>query len=299
MERRRVEVREVGLRDGLQMERPIDPGARAAVIEAVVGAGVRAVEVGSFVSPKAVPALADTAAVFARLEKQPGVTYSALIPNRRGMELATAAGADEVHLVLSASETHNRENVRRSTDESIADVLGLAADAPMPVEVVISTAFGCPFEGDVPVGRVVDVARRLAAGGIGRLSLGDTTGMATPALVRERVDALRGVLPGTRLNMHFHNTRGIGAANVLAALEAGIDSFDASVGGLGGCPFAPGASGNVSTEDTVFLLEEMGCDTGIDLPHLIVAARLMQDVIGRDLPGQVMKAGPRLAQSRP
>jgi hydroxymethylglutaryl-CoA lyase len=233
----------------------------------------------------------------AGIARRPGVVYRALVPNVKGAELALAAAADEIEVVVSASETHNQRNVRRSVEESIAaagELTRLAHDASTPVEAIVSTAFGCPYEGDVPETRVAGVAARLHEGGADRLSFGDTTGMATPARVHRLLDALgaAGIDPDG-VSLHFHNTRGTGLANVLAALERGVSRFDASVGGLGGCPYAPGATGNIVTEDLVHMLEDMGIDTGVDLDALIACAHLAQDIVGRELPGQVMRAGPR------
>jgi hydroxymethylglutaryl-CoA lyase len=215
----------------------------------------------------------------------------------KGAERALAAGADELEVVVSASETHNQRNVRRSVGESLAgaaELVGLAHDAGTPVEAIVSTAFGCPYEGDVAPARVAEVAAALRAGGADRLSLGDTTGMATPRRVDDVPDALaaQGIETAT-VGLHFHNTRGTGLANVLAGLERGVTRFDASVGGLGGCPYAPGATGNIVTEDLVHMLEDMGIATGVDLAALMECAQLAEELVGRELPSQVLRAGPR------
>jgi hydroxymethylglutaryl-CoA lyase len=292
-----VEIGEVGPRDGLQNEAPVALADRIRLIDALSRTGLRRIEAVSFVSPRAIPAMAGAAEVMAAITRVPGVSYRALVPNVRGAEDALAAGADEIEVVVSASETHNRKNVRRSVDESIVaaqDLTHLAHAAATPVEAIVSTAFGCPYEGDVPESRVAEVAARLRTGGADRLSFGDTTGMATPRRVGTLLDALDefGVDPAG-VGLHFHNTRGTGLANVVTALERGVTRFDASIGGLGGCPYAPGATGNIVTEDLVHMLEDMGIDTGVDLAALIGCAHVAQDIVGRELPGQVMHAGPR------
>lgn len=294
----RVTIVEVGLRDGLQAERTILPTAqKLELAERLLDAGLRHLEVTSFVSPRAVPQLADAAELLAALGRRPGVELSALVPNAKGAERAVAARVDAMVVFLSASESHNRKNLNRPIDHSLADVAEvtrIAEPARIPVHAALSVCFGCPFEGEVPLAQVLRIAEDLAMLGIRRLSLGDTTGMATPPLVRERVEALRAELPGLELALHFHNTRGIGLCNVMAGLDCGIDRFESSIGGLGGCPFAPGATGNVVTEDLVYLLEECGVATGVDLERLILAAQAMERAVGHPLPGQVMKAGPRL-----
>jgi hydroxymethylglutaryl-CoA lyase len=292
-----VEIREVGPRDGLQNESPIPVADRVRLIDALSRTGLRRIEAVSFVRPDAIPSMAGSEEVMACIDRRPGVVYSALVPNVRGAERALAAGVDELQVVVSASETHSRKNVRRSVSESIEgarELAGLAREAGRPVEGIVSTAFGCPYEGDVAPDRVAGVARQLLDGGADRCSFGDTTGMATPRRVDELLDALAalGVLAG-QVGLHFHNTRGTGLANVLAGLERGVTRFDASVGGLGGCPYAPGASGNIVTEDLVHMLDDMGIETGVDLDALIGVAHLAQDLVGRELPGQVMRAGAR------
>ena len=289
-----VSLREVGPRDGLQSEAPLPPEARVQLVEALAAAGFRRIEVGSFVSPRAVPAMAGTGEVFAALRRRPGVTYSALVPNRRGAELALAAGADRLQVVVAASETYNRKNVNRSVAETLAqigEVVRLAGS--VPVEATISTAWGCPYEGDVPTGRVVELARRLAGLGCQALSLGDTTGMATPTRVVALLEALAPV--GLPVNCHFHDNRGTALANLLAALQAGGTDFDVAVGGLGGSPSAPAAAGNAASEEVVHMLEDMGVRTGVDLEALLAAARLAQELVGHPLPSRVLAAGPRSA----
>lgn len=294
----RATIVEVGLRDGLQAERAILPTAqKLELAQLLLDAGLRHLEVTSFVSPRAVPQLADAGELLAALGRRPGVELSALVPNAKGAERAVAARVDAMVVFLSASESHNRKNLNRPIDHSLADVAEvtrIAEAARIPVHAAISVCFGCPFEGEVPLARVLRIAEELAMLGIRHLALADTTGMATPPLVRERVLAVREALPGVELALHVHNTRGLGLCNVMAALELGLDRFESSVGGLGGCPFAPGATGNVVTEDLVYLLEECGVATGIDLERLILAAQAMERAVGHPLPGQVMKAGPRL-----
>jgi hydroxymethylglutaryl-CoA lyase len=287
------------LRDGLQAERAILPTeTKLDLARQLIAAGIRHLELTSFVSPRAVPQLADAEELLARLGRPTGVEITALVPNAKGAERAVQARVDGMVVFLSASESHNRKNLNRGIDRSLADVAEvtmIGEAAGIPVHAALSVAFGCPFEGEVPLDRVVGIAEELAMLGIRRLSLGDTTGMATPPLVRERVEALRAKLPRLELALHFHNTRGIGLCNVMAGLDCGVDRFESSIGGLGGCPFAASATGNVCTEDLVYLLEECGVETGIDLEALIEVARAVERAVGRPLPGQVMKAGPRLA----
>jgi hydroxymethylglutaryl-CoA lyase len=292
-----VEVREVGPRDGLQNEAPVAVSDRVRLIDALSSTGLRRIEAASFVSPTAIPPMAGSEEVMARIERVAEVVYSALVPNVRGAERALAAGVDEMEVVVSASETHNRKNVKRSVDESLvgaAELIVLSHEAGTPVEAIVSTAFGCPYEGDVPAKRVGDVARRLADAGADRLSFGDTTGMATPRRVDELLDALEDVgVDASVIGLHFHNTRGTALANVLAGLERGVTRYDASIGGLGGCPYAPGASGNAVTEDLVHMLDDMGIGTGVDLDALLACAALAQDIVGRELPSALLHAGPR------
>ena len=295
---KKVLVGEVGPRDGLQIEQDFIPTAtKIELIDGLIGAGVREIEYSSFVSPRAVPQLADAAEVLAALDRSTGVHLVALVPNAKGAERAVEAGVDELRVFVSASESHNRKNVNRTVEASLRgfeDVLRIAEDADRPVSGAIATSFGCPFEGDVPVEQVNMIARRFSELGMVGVGLGDTTGMATPPLVTERCRHLKTEVPNLPITLHFHNTRGIGLANVMAGLDEGIDRYESSFAGLGGCPFAPGATGNICTEDLVFLLHEMGIETGIDLEKLCDVARRVEQVVGRSLPGQVMKAGPRL-----
>ena len=293
----RVDVREVGPRDGLQNEDPVSVDARVQLIDALSRTGLRFIEAAAFVSPAAIPPMAGAADVMARIERVPGVVYSALVPNPKGAELAVAAGADEIELVVSASETHNQKNVKRSVADSLVGaraVVEIGHDGGIVVEGIVSTAFGCPYEGDIAPERVGQIAGLLLDAGVDRLSFGDTTGMATPRRVDDLLDALDGAGIGAdRVGLHFHNTRGTALANVVAALERGVTRFDASIGGLGGCPYAPGASGNAVTEDLVHMLQDMEIDTGIDLDALLACAALAQDLVGRELPSALLHAGAR------
>ncbi len=291
-----VSVREVGPRDGLQNEAPIPTDAKVGLIDALSRTGVRRIEAVSFVHPKAIPQMADADEVWRLIERNPAVRYSALVPNLRGAQRALDAGFREIEVVVSASDTHNRKNVKRSTAESLDDIAALlqvAHDADATCQVIVSTAWGGPYEGDVPVERVVDVAGQAVRDGADGVSFGDTTGMATPTRVTRLVGAFRSAYAATPLNLHFHNTRGTGLANVLAALQLGVADFDASVGGLGGCPYAPGASGNIATEELVHMVEDMGVATGVDLAAMIDAAAEAEQAVGHQLPSQVLRAGPR------
>jgi len=293
---RRVRVYEVGPRDGLQNEAPVPTEDKVQLLDALSRTGVRRIEAVSFVHPKAIPQMADADEVWAAATRQPGVRYSALVPNSRGAQRALDAGFDEIEVVVSASDTHNRRNVNRSTDESLDDISSLIAalhDAGAQCEVIISTAFGCPYEGDVEPRRVASIVDRAVADGADRVAFGDTTGMATPRRVADVLDIVRSRQPDVPMLMHFHNTRGTALANIITALRFGITEYDASVGGLGGCPYAPGATGNVATEEVVHMLHDMGIDTGIDLGALIEAAGLAQRIVGRELPSGVLRAGPR------
>ncbi|GAB2938545.1 hydroxymethylglutaryl-CoA lyase [Micromonospora polyrhachis] len=291
-----VSIREVGPRDGLQNEDPIPADAKVRLIDALSATGVRRIEAVSFVHPKAIPQMADADEVWARAQRNENVRYSALVPNTRGAQRALAAGFTEIEVVVSASDTHNRRNVNRSTAESLDDIAGLIAllhGSGAIAEVIISTSFGCPYEGDIDPARVAQIVDRVVADGADRVAFGDTTGMATPRRVRELLTAVRDRQPEIPLLLHFHNTRGTALANILTALEFGITEYDASVAGLGGCPYAPGASGNVATEEVVHMLHDMGIDTGIDLDALLDAAALAEELVGRELPSGVLRAGPR------
>jgi hydroxymethylglutaryl-CoA lyase len=292
----RISVREVGPRDGLQNEDPVPAADKIELINRLGQTGVSRIEAVSFVRPEAIPQMADADEVWAGVQRAAGVRYSALAPNLRGATRALDAGFTEVEVVVSASDTHNRKNVNRGTAQSLDDISQIIATAHgrgATCQVIISTAWGCPYEGDVPVSRVMRVAGRAVADGADSVSFGDTTGMATPRRVWDLVGAFRSAYPATSLNLHFHNTRGTGLANVLAALEMGVADFDASVGGLGGCPYAPGATGNIATEELVHMAEDMGVATGIDLAAMISAAAAAERIVGRPLPSQVLRAGPR------
>jgi hydroxymethylglutaryl-CoA lyase len=292
----RISVREVGPRDGLQNEDPVPTAAKVELINRLSATGVRRIEAVSFVRPDAIPQMADADEVWHEIDRAPEVRYSALVPNLRGAARALDSGFTEIEAVVSASDTHNRKNVNRSTEQSLDDIASIIEQAHargVTSQVIVSTAWGCPYEGDVPVERVVQVARRAIADGADSISFGDTTGMATPGRVRRLVGEFRSAYPDVPLNLHFHNTRGTGLANVLAALELGVADFDASVGGLGGCPYAPGATGNIATEELIHMVEDMGVDTGVDLDAMIEAAADAERIIGRQLPSQVLRAGPR------
>ena len=292
----RLSLREVGPRDGLQNEAPVPTAGKVALVDALSGTGVGRIEAISFVHPAAVPSMADAEQVWAAVARNPAVRYSALVPNLRGAQRALDAGFTEIEVVVSASDTHNRRNVNRSTDESLDDVaaiIDLAHRRDATCQVIVSTAWGCPFEGEVPAERVLSVAGRALADGADTLSYGDTTGMATPGRVARLVGETRSAHPEAGLNLHFHNTRGAGLANVLAALQLGVSDFDASVGGLGGCPYAPGATGNIATEELVHMVEDMGVATGVDLEAMLEVAAQAEVLVGRTLPSQVLRAGPR------
>ena len=301
----RISLREVGPRDGLQNEDPVPTAAKVELINTLARTGVSRIEAVSYVKPEAIPQMADADQVWDGITRAPAVRYSALAPNLRGARRALDAGFTEVEVVVSASDTHNRRNVNRGTAESLDDIAVIIDEAHgrgAACQVVVATAWGCPYEGDVQAGRVLSVAGRAVADGADSISFGDTTGMATPRRVTELVGGFRSRHPDVPLNLHFHNTRGTGLANVLAALELGVDDFDASVGGLGGCPYAPGASGNIATEELVYMVEDMGVATGVDLAAMIGAAEEAERIVGRQLPSQVLRAGPRtrtVARDRP
>lgn len=287
-------VQEVCLRDGLQIEPVFVPTAdKIRLGDAFSALGFTRIEVSSFVSPKAVPALADAAEVFAGLQRTPGTLYVALVPNLKGAERALAAGADELNLVMSAGQTHNLANMRMTAEESFAGFAQITAMATGKALLngTVATAFGCPFEGDQPVAKVLDLVRRYLDLGCTGITLADTTGMANPRQVATLVEQALQLVGADALTLHFHNTRGLGLANVVAAYDAGAQRFDAALGGLGGCPFAPGASGNICTEDLVAMCEEMGIPTGLDLPALIALSRGLPALVGHETAGQVAKAG--------
>ena len=299
----RLYINDVAVRDGFQIEKVFVPTAtKIEVINQLSRTGLHKIEVTSFVSPKAVPALADANDVLAGIDRVPGVIYVALVPNIRGVQnaVATSKKADEVNAVVSASETHNRANINRTHDESLKELptmVKVAHEAGMKITMSLSTTFGCPFEGHVHEDVVMDFVAHFRELGFDGISLADTTGMANPRQVRDLTRKVLETFPPpseTYYTLHFHNTRGMGLANVVAGIEAGVRSFDGSVSGLGGCPFAPGATGNICTEDMVNMLEDMGYDTRVDLAKLLAVARRIPAVVGHEVPGQVMKAGQTL-----
>jgi hydroxymethylglutaryl-CoA lyase len=291
---KRIYFNEVVTRDGFQMEPEfVATDDKIALIDALSACGYAKIEVTSFTSPKAIPMLRDAKDVMARIKRLPGIEYTVLVPNLRGAERAFEARADELNLVMSMSETHNRANLRMSMAQSFAALSeiirrsqGLAA-----INVSLSTAFGCPMEGDVSQAVVLGYAQRFVDAGVRGLTICDTTGMAHPAQVSRMADAVQALAGQLQLTMHFHNTRGMGLANVLAAVQSGITRFDGSMGGLGGCPYAPGASGNVCSEDAIHMLDAMGYDTGMDIDKLLEVARQLPHIVGHPVPGQVAKAG--------
>ena len=290
-----VEIVEVGPRDGLQSEPGVFPtAAKIEFIERLFDAGLRRIEVSSFVNPKNVPQMADAEAVLSGLRRREGVHFIGLVLNRRGYERAAAAGCNEIGMAVVASDTFNRRNQGVSTDESIAAWLEIAREANaagLRQTITIGASFGCPFEGEVPVERVIDIARRVAEAGPYEIAFADTIGVGVPAQVAEVFGRAREALPGFRLRGHFHNTRNTGLANAYAAVEAGAVTLDASAGCIGGCPFAPAATGNIPTEDLVYLLERSGIATGVDLDRLLATGEWLQQTLGRTVPGMLLKAG--------
>jgi hydroxymethylglutaryl-CoA lyase len=293
-----VRIREVGPRDGFQNEPETIPTVeKIRLIDMLSATGLKRLEVTSFVRAEVIPQLADAEEVLAGVQRHDGVAFSVLVPNERGLERALILRDhfDEVNVFVSASETHNRKNVNRSIEESLIGLertLGGAREGGLRCEGVISVSFGCPYEGEVPPERVFGIAERLVAAGCAEIGFGDTTGMANPRQVGEFFAAARERLADVELTAHFHNTRGQGLANILAALERGVDSFESSFGELGGCPIPPGATGNVASEDVVSMLHEMGVETGVDLRALVEVAREAQDALGRPLGSHVLRAGP-------
>jgi hydroxymethylglutaryl-CoA lyase len=293
-----VTVTEVGTRDGFQAEPEfISTANKVATINGLIDAGVRSIEATSFVSPRALPQLADAAEVLAQVHRNPNVRLAVLVPNARGAERAAAAKADMMVGFISASESHCKTNLNKSIDQAITDfaeVVPIARQWDIKLRGAVATAFGCPFEGEVSLDNILKIVGSYDAHGIRNITFGDTTGMATPPVVTRVVDAVRNKYPDMEIALHFHNTRGVGLANVMNGLQLGVREFESSIAGLGGCPFAPGATGNICTEDLVYLLEECGYETGIDLEKLIGVAKQVEQMMGRQLPGQMMKAGPRL-----
>ena len=302
-EHRRIEIVEVRPRDGLQSEPGVVPTAtKVEFINRAVAAGLRRIEVASFVNPKKVPQMADAEQVLAALPRHDGVYYVGLVLNRRGFERAAAAGCNEVGMAVVASDTFNRRNQGVSSDESVAawlEIAALAREAGIRAQVTVSAAFGCPFEGEVPVSRVVEIAERVAAGHPHEIAIADTIGVGVPAQVEEIVGRVREALPGMPLRCHFHNTRNTGLANAFAAVQAGVATLDSSLGGIGGCPFAPAATGNIPTEDLLYMLERSGYETGVSLAGAIATGHWLQEQLGRPVPGMLVKAGafPRPAEA--
>jgi hydroxymethylglutaryl-CoA lyase len=293
----RVSVYEMSPRDGLQNESAqVATHAKVRLIEALVDAGISRIEVGSFVAPKWVPQMADADEVCRMIERRPGVTYAGLCPNARGLERAFAAKVDEIAVFVSASETHNAKNVNKTiaqTLEAFEPVIGPAVEHGLKVRGYVSTMWGCPYEGDIDPKRGLRLAKHLLAEGCYQVSLGDTIGVGTPVQTQRILDLFTAELPVEQIALHAHDTRGTALANVLIGLQAGVTTFDASVAGLGGCPYAPGAAGNLATEDLVYTLHGMGIETGIDLEKLWQAGQVAEAIVGRELPGKVHRAGVR------
>lgn len=292
---KRLYIQEVSVRDGFQMEPIFIPtDDKVAFINGLSRSGLAKIEVTSFTSPKAIPALADAEEVMRRIDRVPGVEYAALVPNLRGCERALSCNVDEINLVMSASESHNRANLRMTPEQSLAgfEQIAKVVNGQTRLNASLSTAFGCPFDGDVPLDHLLNTIDRLVDIGVDGVTLCDTTGMANPAQVATIMQAVKQRWPQMVFTAHFHNTRGMGLANALAALQAGIDRFDASLGGLGGCPFAPGASGNICTEDLTHMFQTMGYETGVDLDALLTLSRQLPELVKHEVPGQVAKAGP-------
>ncbi len=290
----RLFFNDVVARDGFQIEPNFIPtDDKVALIDALSQCGFAKIEVTSFTSPKAIPMLRDAEEVMRRIQRVPGVEYTVLVPNLRGAERAFESRADEFNLVMSTSETHNRANLRMDREKSIAGLTEVIrfVDGRTPINVSLSTAFGCPMEGDVSQSVVEQYVKRFADLGVRGISICDTTGMAHPAQVSKMAEDLLRQFDSVQLTFHFHNTRGMGLANILAAVQSGITRFDGSLGGLGGCPYAPGASGNISSEDAIHMLDAMGYETGIDLDALLAIAKQLPQIVGHGVPGQVLKAG--------
>jgi len=296
--RKKLYIQDVAPRDGFQNEKQfIETQDKIDFINALSQSGFAKIEATSFTSPKAIPALRDAEVVMQEIERNPDVIYTVLVPNVRGAQRALECNVDEVNLVMSVSETHNRANLRMTREQSfeqLSDVVNAVRGSRVAINVSLSTVFGCPMEGDINAFDVLELVGRFAALGVDGVTLCDTTGMAYPTQVGKIGREVRKLFPDLTTTMHFHNTRGMALANTLAALEAGIDRFDASLGGLGGCPYAPGASGNVCTEELVHMLELMGYDTGVDLTRILGIAATLPALVGHDIPSQILKAGPRL-----
>lgn len=293
--KQRIYIHDVAVRDGFQIERDFVPTeTKVALIDELSRTGLAKIEVTSFVSPKAIPNMRDAEQVLSLIDRVPDVIYAVLVPNLRGVERAMQCSVDEINLFCSASESHNRANVNRTVAQSLqgfAEIMQALSGSDLKVNGNISTAFGCPFEGDIAPQKVYDLVDQFLALGFNGVTIADTTGMANPKQVRELMTQIAKRCADVELTLHFHNTRGMGLANVLAGLEAGVVRYDASLGGLGGCPFAPGASGNICTEDLVHMLEAMGYNTGVNLDRLLEVARKVPGIVGHEVPGQVLRAG--------
>ena len=290
----RIYFNEVATRDGFQIEPHFIPtDLKVELIDALSQCGYAKIEATSFTSPKAIPMLKDAEEVMSRIQRNPKVEYSVLVPNLRGAQRALDSRADELNLVMSTSETHNRSNLRMGREESFSALREVIEfiNGRIPINVSLSTAFGCPMEGDVPQDVVINYVSRFDNLGVRGVTICDTTGMAQPVQVTKMIDALHKKFKHLQLTMHFHNTRGMGLANILASVQSGITRFDGSLGGLGGCPYAPGASGNVCSEDAIHMVDAMGYDTGINIDALLAIAKGLHQIVGHDVPGQVAKAG--------
>ena len=290
----RIYFNEVATRDGFQIEPYFIPtDLKVELIDALSQCGYAKIEATSFTSPKAIPMLKDAEEVMSRIQRNPKVEYSVLVPNLRGAQRALDSRADELNLVMSTSETHNRSNLRMGREESFSALREVIEfiNGRIPINVSLSTAFGCPMEGDVPQDVVINYVSRFDNLGVRGVTICDTTGMAQPVQVQKMIDALHKQFKHLQLTMHFHNTRGMGLANILASVQSGITRFDGSLGGLGGCPYAPGASGNVCSEDAIHMVDAMGYDTGINIDVLLAIAKGLPQIVGHDVPGQVAKAG--------
>ncbi len=298
----RVDIREVALRDGLQIEQPIPLSAKLELLAAVAATGVREVEATAFVSPSKVPSMADAAELAAHLRDYPDIEFSALVASPNGARRAVAAGLRSIEYVVAASDAFSRANVGRSAAEAtrqIGEIVAIAHDGGATVEVIVATAWDCPFAGPTPPQRVLEIAAATRARGADRFCVADTIGTATPGRVGSLVALLRPVIGDLPLGGHFHNTRGAGLASAYAAVQSGVTRLDASAGGLGGCPFAPGATGNIATEDLVYLLTDSGIAVDVDLQAAIAAAGVAKSVVGHDLPGALLRAGDRIRNPCP
>lgn len=298
MDIKEVKITEVGPRDGFQSEKTVlKTEDKIDIINNLIEAGFPRIEVSSFVSPKAIPQLADAEIILNKVNRSSKTTLAALVPNARGALRAVEAKLDEIVVFLSASESHNKKNVNRSVKESLSgfkEIADIAGKNNIPIQGDIATAFGCPFEGNISPKKLADISKEYKLMGFKGVTLGDTTGMATPPVVIDAINAIRNNVPDFNITLHFHNTRGVGLANVMSGLNLGITDYESCFGGMGGCPFAPNATGNICSEDLIYLLHEMGIETGIDLDKIISIAKKVENLVGHKLPGQVMRAGHRL-----